>query len=449
MKFCNRFYNYLYVDNSEGNICLCPWMEPAKACIGNLLHDKVEDAYNGDYANYLRTTMDDQTFRFCRPEACPFIQNNELEEISLEEYNERKMDSYYPVKINMAYDSVCNQSCETCRKSVFIPPAGYGEQMHIIQNKLTPYLDTAEYITASGHGDPFASKYMMSVLENLHPTQPHCKISLETNGVFFDEEHWERIRHLKEFGLNVVITINSFDPFTYRHISRGGNYEKVMHNLEFISQLRRKGDIAHLDNSMVIQDRNFREIPSFIRRSFEDFAFDEVVLKPVYQWGTMDEDVYWFKDVLNPCHPYHEEYLEILQDPALKDPRVYNFGGDTEHAARPYPGTFSGSSLIPPQIQTDSKVVIYGAGQIGRELVQRLKENQYGEIVLWVDKCFDGECVVSPDNLRGLSHKEYDFIILATRNAAFAKEMHDNLIDMGITEECIVSCCCECDGNGK
>ena len=68
-----------------------------------------------------------------------------------------------------------------------------------------------------------------------------------------------------------------------------------------------------------------------------------MVLKPVYQWGTMDEDVYWFKDVLNPMHPYHEEYLEILKHPALQDPRVYNFGGETSHEARPFPG--SGAQL--------------------------------------------------------------------------------------------------------
>lgn len=110
MKFCHLFYDYLYIDNSDGGICLCPWMDPKNSCIGNLLHDKVEDAYNGDYANYLRSTMDDQTFKFCRPEACPYIQNNELEEITPEEYEKRKKNFYYPAEINMAYDFVCNQS---------------------------------------------------------------------------------------------------------------------------------------------------------------------------------------------------------------------------------------------------------------------------------------------------------------------------------------------------
>lgn len=440
MKYCHLFYDYLYVDNSEGNICFCPWMDPKYSCIGNLNHDKIENAYNGDYANHLRSTMDDQTFKYCRPEACPFIQNNELEEISSEEYENRKKDSYYPTIINMAYDFVCNQSCETCRKSVFVPPSGYDEQMYTIQEKLAPYLNTAKRITASGHGDPFASKYMMSVLENLHPTEPDCSFLLETNGVFFDEEHWERIKHLEKFRIELVVTINSFDPFTYRHISRGGNYEKMMRNLDFMTLLRKNGNIAHLTNTLVIQDRNFREIPSFIRRSFKEYAFDQVILRPVYQWGTMDEEVYWFKDVLNPCHPYHAEYLEILQDPALKDPRVYNFGGDTEHAARPYPAKEK-DRLLPSVVLPDSRIVLYGAGQIGRELVRRLNESHYCKVVLWVDQCFDNECIKSPNCLLNMTHGEYDFIVLATKNPFFAEEMKQNLLDMKIPEKRILSCC--------
>lgn len=440
MKYCHRFHDYLYLDNYVGDIWLCQWMEQSVGRIGNLCRDKVEDVYNNEHANRLRATMDDQTFRFCRFEACPYLQNDELEEISPEEYEQRKKEFYYPTTINMAYDFVCNQYCETCRKKIFSPPADYGEKMHIIHERIAPYLDTATKITASGHGDPFASKYMMSVLQNLRPTESGCKLLLETNGVFFDEAHWESIKHLAEFNLDIVVTINSFDPFTYRHISRGGNYEKVMHNLKFMSQLRKKGDISCLTNSLVIQDRNFRELPSFIKRSFEEFAFDAVVLKPVYQWGTMDEEVYWFKDVLNPCHPYHEEYLEILQEPALKDPRVYNFGGDTEHIARPYP-VKANDSLLPSAVLPGHRLVIYGAGQIGRALVSELEKNHYCNVVLWIDQCFNNETIMPPESLPHLSQEKYDFIVLATKNPSFAEEMKCNLIQMKIPEKLILSCC--------
>jgi hypothetical protein len=385
--------------------------------------------------------MDDQSFEFCRGEACPHIQNNDLEEVTPEEYERRKQTSYYPTIINMAYDFVCNQSCETCRAKVFVPPQNYAEQMKAIREKLAPFLNTAEQITASGHGDPFASKYMMEVLENLRPTDPDLRILLETNGVFFDEKHWARIQHLADYNLEIVVTFNSFDAFTYKHISRGGDYERMMNNLDFMSQLRRDNSISSLTNSFVIQDRNFREIPSFIERSFSDYAFDSVVLKPVYQWGTMDEAVYWFKDVLNPLHPYNQEYLEIMMDPASRDPRVYNFGGNTLHEARPYPTHGSGVSFPYRAVKKDSHIVLYGAGQIGREYMRQLEETRYCKVVLWVDEDCDDERVTSPSRLRDMNPDEYDAVVLATRNPVFAGEMKKTLSDFGVSDERVVSSC--------
>ncbi len=439
MKYCHQFYDYLYLDHYNGQIYLCPWMIPQETCIGNLNHDSIEDAYHSDFANHLRATMDDQTFRYCRMEACPHLQNNGLPDISEEEYARLEREGCTPKIINLACDFVCNQSCETCRKDVFVPPPDYAERLRAIRDKIAPYLDKAERITASGHGDPFASPYMMDILENLHPSNPDLSILLETNGVFFDEAHWERIKHLSDFRLEVTITINSFDEHTYRHISRGGIYKKMLHNLEFVSHLRKKGDIKFLTNTLVIQDRNFREIPSFIKRSFKDYAFDQVQLRPVYQWGTMDEDVFWFKDVLNPLHPYHEEYLEILRDPALRDPRVYNFGGETEHPARPYPSR-AGGPFPCDAVKRGSRIVVYGAGQIGQAVVRQLKEGRGYTIVGWVDKCPDGECVKSPESIKELAADGYDVVLLATANAGFAQEMREVLLAMGVPAERIVSC---------
>lgn len=441
MKYCYMMHDYLYLDNYEGGIAMCPWMDPKKSCIGNLMQDKIEDAYNSDYANYLRSTMDDQTFRYCRPEACPYIQNNSLEEISEEEYEKRKKESYYPTVINLAYDFVCNQSCETCRSAVFVPPVDYADKVNTIRENIATCMDTATRITASGHGDPFASKYMMDVLTNINPVNPKMSLLLETNGVFFDEEHWERIQHLSKVRIELVVTINSFDEFVYKHISRGGNYKKLMHNLEFMSKLRRENKIAHLTNTLVIQDRNFREIPSFIKRSFDEYAFDQVILRPVYQWGTMDEEVFWFKDVLNPLHPYHEEYLEIMQDPILKNPKVYHFGGNTVHPARPYPVSVIDKHFPYQRVREGSRVVIYGAGQIGKKIVNNLEKNNYCKMVHWIDKCGDGQKILKPECLSGMNKTDYDYVILATINQTYASEMRNNLENMGIADEIIISCC--------
>lgn len=337
MKYCKRAYEYLYLDNDKGDVYICPWMEPEVTKIGNLVDEDFEKIWHGEKAEYYRNLFREGCYKYCRPQGCPRLQNDDLPDIKDEdEYKELSRSIDRPTMINLAFDAVCNQHCESCRPEVFIPPKDYAQRMKKIIERITPYINTAKEISASGHGDPFASPYMMDLLSKLQPQNPDFKIMLETNGVFFDEEHWERIKHLGKYNLQVVLTSNSFNKFTYEHISLGGNYEKLMHNLKFIKTLKESGAINTYTSSFVIQDRNFREIPSFIDRSLNEFGFDNVVLKPVYQWGTMPEKTFWFKDVLNPKHPYHKEYLEIMQDPICKDKRVYNFGGDTEHPARDF-----------------------------------------------------------------------------------------------------------------
>ena len=347
MKYCSRIYNYLYLDSYEGNAMICPWMEPSQCSIGNILDSTVEEIWNGEKANKLREQFKQGCLDYCRKEACPYIQNNILKDIEDEnEYMAISQTKLRPEVVNLAYDSVCNQYCETCRSKVFIPPKNYKEKMDTIRERITPYINTAKEINASGHGDPFASPYMMDLLSGLRPIDKNFTILLETNGVFFDEEHWERIKHLGNYNLKVVLTSNSFEEFTYKHINRGGNYKKLMHNLMFIKTLKENNLIKKYSSSFVIQDRNFREIQSFIERSLNEFGFDDVVLKPVYQWGTMPEAVFWMKDVLNPLHPYHQEYLEILEHPILKDPRVFNFGGDMMHPCREYPAKIVKETVV-------------------------------------------------------------------------------------------------------
>lgn len=337
-KYCSRPFHYLYLDNSYGDVYFCPWMESKKSKIGNILEQTLDEIWQGEVAENLRNSFRENCFSFCRAQACPCLQNNDLPEVAdVEEFKRLSLPLERPTAINIAYDSICNQYCETCRKEPFVPRGDYKERIVKIQERIAPYFDNAHYISMSGHGDPFASPYIMDVLANMRPVNKELMLVLETNGVFFDEAHWERIKHLGEVNFIIAMTINSFDEFTYNHISRGGNYKKLMHNLEFIKNLKQQGSIKEYTNALVIQDRNFREIPSFVERSLNEFGFDRVYLKPVYQWGKMEPEVYWFKDVLNPKHPYHTEYLEILKHPILNDPRVYNFGGHSEHPAVDYP----------------------------------------------------------------------------------------------------------------
>lgn len=337
MKTCTYPFEYLYLDSFDGKVWSCPWMDKEYGLIGNMFTTPIMDIWHGEKVEKVRRMVAAGDFSCCRMAACPFLQNNTLPDSSDPKVAAKLKVAESPRFINLAHDYICNQSCETCRPHKFVPPAGYRDLMLRTNEIIGPLLDKAEVISLSGHGDPFASPYMMRLLQNLRPQSPSTIVQIETNGVLFTPKNWQKIAHLATSTINVIITVNSFDEFTYNHLSRGGNYAQLMKNLEFVSELRKNGRIKQLMLAMVIQDRNFREMPSFVNTCLERYTCDKILLRPVYQWGTMAEDVFWFKDVLNPLHPYHPEYLEVRDHPALTHPKVWHFGGRTLHPARPYP----------------------------------------------------------------------------------------------------------------
>ncbi len=341
MKFCKMPFEQIYVGCDNGNITPCPWMYPDLCQVGYLYNengegDKLEDLLKSPKMQELRNSILDGSFKYCRFEACPMMQRNEFEDRPQEEIDKFVEESGTPKFINLAYDFVCNQSCPTCRSSVYIPPQDYEVKMKTIEKEILPYINKTQKLSASGMGDPFASPYMLNLISQLKPERDDFELTLETNGVFFDEEHWKKIEHLKKYKITITLTANSYDEFIYNQISRGGNLKKLIKNLHFIKSLREKEHVNFFQIAFVTQDKNFRELPSFCERSLNEFGADRILLRPVYQWGRMTDKEYWFKDILNPLHPYHCEYLEILKNPILHDPRVYNFAGDSEHPARDF-----------------------------------------------------------------------------------------------------------------
>lgn len=84
-------------------------------------------------------------------------------------------------------------------------------------------------------------------------------------------------------------------------------------------------------------------------------------------------------------------------------------------------------------LQSDSKVIVYGAGIRGREFVEEVKKKNLFQIGHWVDKAY-GKAdkslgVESPDILRNVS---YDYILIAVESRKIQREVEKYLLDQGI-----------------
>jgi glycosyltransferase involved in cell wall biosynthesis len=86
------------------------------------------------------------------------------------------------------------------------------------------------------------------------------------------------------------------------------------------------------------------------------------------------------------------------------------------------------------------RVVLYGAGRVGKDYYNQIMDNPHCKLVAWVDKnfggCVEGDCLIEPPER--LAQLEYDCIIIAIKKESVAMEVRQELGMMGIPQGKIV-----------
>jgi MoaA/NifB/PqqE/SkfB family radical SAM enzyme len=125
----------------------------------------------------------------------------------------------------------------------------------------------------------------------------------------------------------VVFSIDACSKETFETIRRNGRWEKMLANLEFASSLRKERKILQFWISYAVQASNFREMPALVRLA-ERLSVDRVSFFKLENIGTYSEDDYRSRNVVDPHHPLHAEFLETIRDPILGSPivGVHNLG---------------------------------------------------------------------------------------------------------------------------
>ena len=98
---------------------------------------------------------------------------------------------------------------------------------------------------------------------------------------------------------------------------------------------------------------------------------------------------------------------------------------------------------LPYKLLSEKKaqeIVLYGAGKVGQDYYQSLKNIQYVKVVGWVDKQYDKyknqEFPVIP--VEELINMKYDYILVAIESEELARIISENLVSMGVMADCIL-----------
>jgi hypothetical protein len=187
------------------------------------------------------------------------------------------------------------------------------------------------YIT--GSGDAFGGPYFFRWLLGLRGEElPRLRgIHLHTNAQLWTPRRWRRLPPgIRAKIRSTEISIDAATAETYALNRRGGKWERLLSNLDFISELRKSGPLEYIKIHMVVQANNFREMPAFVRLG-ERWGVDSVYFSRLHDWETFEPAEYERRAVHLPSHPEHRAFVELLGTEELARSSV-NLGNLTEFA---------------------------------------------------------------------------------------------------------------------
>ncbi len=329
-RFCSKPFEYFdLTPNGDAFCCCSAWLPES---IGNLHDDDFMEVWNSEKIREIRASILDGSFKYCRKNLCPEIQDGTLpykrdvSEPDLKEIieNESTVLKKKPKTLNLAYDRTCNLSCPSCRTEQFtIKGKEYDKTLQLQERLLAGGLEDAQKLIITGSGDPFASKLYRDLLTDLDAEQyPQLAVQLMTNGQLFTPSSWEKWKKSHKAIKIARISMDAASEETYHIVRRGGTFQILLDNLEFVASLRRKGDLEHVRTDFVVQQANYKEMKRYIEYS-KHFGFDVAAFSMIINWGTFGPEEFDSQAIQDLNHPEHEQFLEVLKDPIFDDPIVY------------------------------------------------------------------------------------------------------------------------------
>ena len=297
-------------ENGDIHFCCSAWQPVPIGRIGD-----GGDQWRSDRAEEIRRSVTDGDFAHCSRWHCPRIAERRLPR------RDRTADvPAGPKRVILSHDRSCNLACPSCRTCIIMADRARSEQLDALYDAtLRPLVSGAEVVKVTGSGDPFGSRHFRRVIAELAAERRGRRIQLQTNGVLADNQAWEELG-LWNSVASVWVSIDATRPDTYAAL-RGGDFARLMDNLEFLGILRRAGELPSLRLDMVVQRDNFDEVGELVDLAARIGA-DGVYLLRLRNWGTFTAAEFRARDVCHPDHPEHGRLRARLADPRLHTPGV-------------------------------------------------------------------------------------------------------------------------------
>ncbi len=306
------------------------WRDRFIPCCNDYLTDEFrnlpvgEDAWNGPAAQELRRRLLNGDYSLCRIDRCrvkPIAIESLLRSFEVEapvsENNRDAADAGQthlpdgPTSLTIAQDARCNLSCPSCRPHPILKLDANSEaDIADTEKILERARPTLEILKLAGDGEVFFSPWMRGILRSINKEEwPRLRfIQLLTNGTLFDETADRELSPGTSFIRRVSVSLDAGDEQTYATV-RGGDWNRLLRNLKWMSQGRRSGRFDYLQLNFTLRAENLKSAKAFVELGRElkvdnvKFTNFELWERSPLNWGA--------EAVHRKSHPRHQEYLEF------------------------------------------------------------------------------------------------------------------------------------------
>ncbi|MBN1901896.1 SPASM domain-containing protein [Candidatus Sumerlaeota bacterium] len=326
---CLNPFRWLEVNqNGEVTPCCSSWF---KGNLGNINERSLLDIWNGTRFRELRESMFEggKWRKFCNEKVCPQILNDTWVSVDfispttpdqlpitqemLQAIREGKTEMPFgPLQIGLTCDSRCNLCCIMCEA-----PRRAKSDGALIRKALEdmePLLPSLKRIKLLGDGEPFFVPEVREFLFDFDSRKyPDARFLINTNGILFTPDMWDKIQHLKLDW--VVVSIDAATKETYEEIRIGGDWDILQENLEFLAGKYKEGFIRELLISMTVMKSNHHELADFAKMG-KRLGVTSTYFYPIYgDYGR--EQIFDRRDI--SCL---KRISRQLSDPFMRQPGV-------------------------------------------------------------------------------------------------------------------------------
>ncbi|MCB9204935.1 MAG: radical SAM protein [Flavobacteriales bacterium] len=261
---CHAPYSNMYF-NTEGHVALC-WKTFHRHEVYS--EDRsIMGIWRGKNFEKIRAGIKTCDLEFGCQECKKHLLEGNFVNVLSKAYDNDHLHPEYPTIMEFELSNRCNLGCTMCNGNLSstirrdrekLPPLNspYGDKFIHELKEFIPHLKEARF----NGGEPFLIKQYYSIWDNVFQLNSGLKMVIATNGTVLTSKVKE---YMQRGNFHFNVSIDGFSPETYESIRVGGNFDRLMENLDyFISYCKQNSrTLCIMINPM---RQNWWEMPDFV-----------------------------------------------------------------------------------------------------------------------------------------------------------------------------------------